>query len=306
VIERVETSRVMWGVARRWWLLLTLALMGAAAGYGASLIMPPVYSATTTILVGQPFQVPTVNKDDIEASQQLAFTYADVIRRQPVLENVVRSLKLGTSWQELSTRVTVSLPPQNAQAIVVTTEADSRSEAVAIADEIGDRLIALSPSQSESQGDAEIQEFVRSRLESLQQDIQEGQERIDKLELALSAAQTSEEASDLRVQIEDQASLIIGWQQNYSSLLQSIQEGESPNSLEVLESAVASSDPVRPNVTLNTALGGVIGLFVALGLAYVLEFRGQEQTRHKLRSSAGDRPLNSGGQPAPEQLSRTR
>jgi capsular polysaccharide biosynthesis protein len=307
VIERVETSRVMWGVARRWWLLLVLALLGAAAGYGASLIMKPVYSATTTLIVGRPFEASQVSTEEIEASQQLAYTYADVIRRQPVLDGVVRSLNLDTSWQELSNRVAVSQPPLNSQAIVVTTEADSRSEALAIAEEIGDQLIASAPPAPGTKTDAKIQEFVRSRLESLEQDIRQSQERIDELESALTAAETREEAADLRLKIENQARLIIGWQENYSSMLQSIQQGGSTNSLEVLERAEASPEPVRPNIPFNTVLGGGIGLLVALGLAYVLEFRQQDISRQRLRSSARERPLNSGGDhAAPERVSRSR
>ena len=258
-------------VLRRWYLLLLLTIGGAGIGYVASSVVPPVYQATTSILVGQPLQAADLSKDDIEASQQLALTYADVVRRQPILDGVVKSLDLYASWQDLRDRVHTELPPDNPQLIVLTVDAASPGEAVDIASETADQLIALSPTGGEFQAATDIQDFVRSRLDALQRDIRQRQQQVRQLERELAVAGSALASQDLQRRIEAHQNLIIGWQQNYASLLNLLEAQESPNYLELLERAEADPIPVRPDIILNTGLGAGIGLFLAIGIAYLLE-----------------------------------
>ena len=272
-VNLLSIHRIIQGIARRWWLLLTLAAMGGVAGYLGSYQVQPVYEATTSILVGQLFEDPNLTKDTVEAAQTITRTYADVGRRQPILQDVVNELNLQTSWPALREHVRVQLPPSNPQLIAISVEADSPESATSIADEITTSLVDLSPTDSEVAAAASVDGFVRERLGTLQQDIIRGQGTLNSLENSLAGAQDLETREDLRGRIEAQQRLIIDWQNNYSSLLGVLAAEESPNSLQVLESATSSGIPIRPDIPLNTVLAAGAGLLLAIGLAYAFEFR---------------------------------
>lgn len=281
-------------VLRRWYLLLLLTVGGGVIAYTTSSVVPPVYQATTSILVGQPLQAADLGKEDIETSQQLALTYADVVRRQPVLDSVVNELDLYLTWQDLRDRVRAELPPDNPQLIVLTVEAASPGEAVDIARETADQLVALSPTGAEFQATVDIQDFVRSRLDTIQRDIRREQREVNQLEQELALTGDVLASESLQRRIEAHQDLIIAWQQNYSSLLGLLEAQESPNYLQLLEEAEADLLPVRPDLILNTTLGAGVGLFLAIAVAYLLEgglrrFEGRRPPGEGLTSADGPR-----------------
>ena len=154
-----------------------------------------LFSAPGSILVGRPFNAANPDKEYIESSQQLAQAYADIATRQPVLEGVVDDLGLSVTWMELRDQVSVEIPADNPQLIEVAVEASSPEAAKQASNQLLDRILQLSQVESQFE-DQEIQEFVTSRLETLQEDIRERQRRIDELERALSVADP-EEVADL-------------------------------------------------------------------------------------------------------------
>ncbi len=270
---RVDTRRAMGGIVRRWWLLLPLTLIGAAAGYAASLQVRPVYQATTSVFIGQIFEDPNVTKDYVEATQSLTATYADIVRRQPILEDVVTELGLRAHWTQLRDRVRIHLPPSNPQLIEITVDADSPRDAEATVAEIGDRLVAMSPTKSEVAETATIKSFVQSRLDRLQEDINDGQRELDFLERKADSATSTQDRNRWERRIEAQQRQIGDWVANYSSLLSALATKESPNTLRILETANSSGVPVEPNPRMNIALGAGAALCLAMGIAYALEFR---------------------------------
>jgi capsular polysaccharide biosynthesis protein len=252
-------------------------ILGAAAGYGASTLMDPVYQAKTSVIVGQVLIDPSLTAEELDTSQQLSVTYADMIRRQPVLEAAARALRLDVPWRQLQQRVHAAASPRESQLIVITAESGSPREASELAEAIADQVIALSPTESEYEVARGIHEFVMSRLQTLQQGISQLESRIASLrtELALTTAPTR--AVELHARIERNERRIIEWQSNYSALLDSRVGEGVPNFLQVFEQVQASSKPVRPNTALNVGLGTGFGLLLALVIGYVLEFRRHEE-----------------------------
>jgi hypothetical protein len=257
-----------------------------------------MYQASVSILVGQPFQTPNLTKDNLEVGQQVALTYADVIQREPVLGAVVRKLNLNMSWDQLSQRVKAVPAAQDPQLIVVTVNDASRQTALAIAAEIARQAIALSPSTAGSQATT-TRSFVSSRLAALQSSITAQQARLNQLRNTLKGIQPKPgaaakgrralkqaraakraRAAILR-QINNEERLLISSQQSYASLGAFFATQQVPNSLQVLESAHASLNPVTSGLILKTALGGVVGFFLGLGLAYMLEFRAEASARRR-------------------------
>src|SRR5688572_18245478 len=108
-----DLSAISRGMRRLWLLVISLILAGGVCGYLLSTGMTKVYEATTTFLVGEALRSTNVGIDEVKASQSMAQTYADIVRRQPVLEGAITKLRLPTTWLQLRERVRVDLPPNN-------------------------------------------------------------------------------------------------------------------------------------------------------------------------------------------------
>ena len=289
----VELRSLLIVILRRWWLLVALSLAAVVVGYGLSKQQDPVYAAKASLMVGHSIHAANLNRADIQTSQQLAMTYADIARRQPVLQGAIDALGLDISWQQLRSRVRVGLVGET-QLLEITVEAGSPEEARLIADEVAKQLILLSPAGIKSQEREAVRNFVLQRLENLQSKIEIGQQRIDTLETRLLGELTVSETRDLENQIITLDRLISEWEGNYAQLLQTVEKQEAVNNLTVVEPAQATSSPVRPRVGLNMMIAGLLGLCLALGLVVVLELLDNTiKTTDELSRTLGLAPLGA-------------
>ena len=90
---------------------MVLGVAGAAvAAFFVSERMTPIYEATAKVRVegGQTPGVPSVG--DLEASQELAQGYGDLIKTRPILEQVIEDLSLPYGPDTLSDKISVSSP----------------------------------------------------------------------------------------------------------------------------------------------------------------------------------------------------
>jgi capsular exopolysaccharide synthesis family protein len=105
----------------RWWLLLLGPVLAAAAAFYISNQLTPIYATSTTLLVNQTQTPGTVQYNDILTSERLTNTYAELVRRPLILENVIRRLDLPMSYGELSGKMSVSAIP-NTQLLKISIE----------------------------------------------------------------------------------------------------------------------------------------------------------------------------------------
>lgn len=265
----VQLRQIVIILMRRWWLIVLAVVVTAAIGYAASRLQSPVYQAKTALIVGRAIQTASPSRQEIEASQLLAQTYADVVRRQPVLQGAVEALGLSIPWQALKGQVQVDLAGDT-QLLEITVETGGSPEAArAIADEIARQLILQSSAALQKPGTGVNRVFAQEQLTTLQANIEAGQVRRKELEAALAAAPSTREKQALQNEISTLESLIVDWQTNYARLVTLITEQTPPNILTVIEPAQADANPVRPRTQLNTALAGMIGLFLASGSVLV-------------------------------------
>jgi capsular polysaccharide biosynthesis protein len=291
VSERVELRTIVVATLRRWWLVVPLTLLAAGAAYAVSLSITPVYRASTSVLVGGALDDTNVSPDDIDSSEHLTLTYADMVGRQPVLQAVVDSLGLRSTWQQLGARVHGELVPGNTELIVITADAPSTEEATEIATETATQLVAISPTEDQDT----TQVFVEEELDRLSRNIDAKQRRVDALQKGLAGAGAAQGAL-LRRQIASSEEQIARWQESYTGLLDSDTSlGGSVNRLEVIERAQASSTPVIPNTTFNVLIATLLGLLLGAAIAYAQEFRSRERARDALGLSRARAPRNGGG-----------
>ena len=86
--------------------------------------------------MGEPLEGTTVQQDELDASEALARTYADVILQEPVLRGTVERLRLDTTWQALKPRVQTEVARENQRLITIVAQAPTLDESLAIAAEI--------------------------------------------------------------------------------------------------------------------------------------------------------------------------
>jgi succinoglycan biosynthesis transport protein ExoP len=267
----MELRQVITTVLRRWWLLVVLIAIGAMLGYAISRAQTPVYQATTTVLVGESITSSHVDRVDLQISDALIGTYVEVARRQPVMQGVVTTLNLNESWQNLSKQVTVT-NIENTQLIEIAVEGNSPEQARMIADEIVNQLILLSPSSVEGPDNQLTSSFNREQIAKLQERIVNGQQRLSEIETAINNSISEIELTALQAEKTTLEGLIIEWERNYTQLLTLTEPKRNPTQLSVVEPAHSSNRLIRPRTQLNTILGGAVGMVLALGLIFLLDF----------------------------------
>ncbi len=267
----VELHRLINIVLRRWWLLIGLIVIAAAAGYMISQRQTPVYEATATVLVGDITKTTNLNREDVQMSTLFAQTYADLAVRQPVMQGVVEILDLNESWEDLRKRVQVS-SISNSQLIEIKAEASSPEVARSIADEIAKQLILIGPTNVGDRGDNVVQGFVRKQMEDTQIRILEGQERIEEIEAAMTGRVTPNRMMELQTEKANQERLVADLVLNFVELSNLSAQDRSPNSLSIVETAYAEKDPIRPRANLNILLGAGLGMLLALGIIFLWEY----------------------------------
>jgi capsular exopolysaccharide synthesis family protein len=267
----VELRKHITLIIKWWWLAVLLILVTATTSYLVSRMLPPVFRATTVVIVGQSMQAADLSNQDILTSERLARTYADIAQRQPVLQGVIDTLNLGGTWQDLKERVQVQ-PVRDTQLLEITVEVNSPAEARLVADELASQLIRLSPAALQGKEEGEKQLAVRQRLENLEARMATGQERLAALEGEMADTQSVEQLQELQNEYDTLERLVTDWETNYTRLLTLSESRQSPSYLAVIQPAQVAPDPVRPRLLFNTLLAGAAGFFLALCAIYLLEY----------------------------------
>src|SRR5512141_712425 len=97
------------GVISKWlWLIILSGVIAAGSSYYASRAVTPLYRTKTTLMVGQVTRNPEASSSDLYTGQQLAFTYSQLARREPVLKGAIESLGLEMVWQGLANQVSTN------------------------------------------------------------------------------------------------------------------------------------------------------------------------------------------------------
>jgi len=132
-LEPKEWAKLTW---RWWWLIVLTAVLAGTAGFMASRLMLPTYTASSTFLITPaPAAGGSLDVNTLRTSEGLAKTYVLLLRTRPVLEDVIANLKLGTDYRQLAKQVSVT-PIRDTQLIVLTVEDSNPQRAADVANEI--------------------------------------------------------------------------------------------------------------------------------------------------------------------------
>jgi capsular exopolysaccharide synthesis family protein len=246
------------------WLLILATLLSAVAAYLVSKRMTPVYEATTTLLISQATNNQTTDYNSVLTSERLASTYAEMMTKRPVLEAVIQKLSLPVDVVELGKAVSVQ-PVNNTQLIDVKVEDTSPARAA-------DTANALYTVFSEQNQALQSSRFASSK-DSLSSQLAQMDQQIQDTNAKLAALGTTSADQAERDRLE---TALAQYRQTYASLLQSFEtvrvaEAQATSNVVQVEPAVPPEKPVRPRTLVNTALAGIVGLMLAVGVVFLIE-----------------------------------
>jgi capsular exopolysaccharide synthesis family protein len=249
-------------IIRSWlWLLIAGLLLAGGAAYLVSSALPKVYEATVTLLVGQSSSSSTPNYNDLLASQRISQTYADLATTGTILGPVIADAGLGLTPDQFRGRVTAAASSQSSL-ITVTVQDGNPQRSAVLANAIADQLIAASDSVYGK--NSQVQDFITAQISAAQVQIQDTQAQIDRLAgLQDPTTADTQQLQALRVQI---AAL----RQTYAALL--ALPGSGANAITVVDRATQPGAPASPRVLLTTLLTALVGLLLALGIAFTMEY----------------------------------
>ncbi len=106
--EFFSVADLLQAVGKRAWLVALVAVLAAGAAVGASVVKPPVYEASATVVVGPKDPSPPDNiSNTISGLQMLAHEMAVVGLTRPMAEGVVASQSGLVSAEDLNENLTV-------------------------------------------------------------------------------------------------------------------------------------------------------------------------------------------------------
>ena len=252
------------------WRWLWLIVLGTAIAGGTSYIvskrMVPVYQATTMLMVSQSKSITTLDTSLASVIDRLASTDAELMRRQPVMDAVIKNLGLKTSAVKLGAAVTVT-PIRNTQLIQLSVEDSNPAQAAAIANEVPKVFIQQNDAMQTSRF-AVSKDSLQKQLDQATGDITRQQDSIAKLKAA---------AQPDAVELDREQLDLSQMQSNYATLYKSfeslrLEEAQQLDTMLVTEQAQTPTIPIRPKTAQNTLLAAVVGAMLALGMAYLIEY----------------------------------
>ena len=247
-----------------WWLIVAATLVATVSSYLATRQQAPIYRTRTTLMVGTAIENPNPNGNEFWLTQQLANTYADIVQRDNVRNAVMQRLNL--TWLPAYTAKVVP----NTQLIELSVTDTDPQRAQLVAQLLSEELIGISPT-GPGGDDQQRQQFISQQLDDLEVKIQETEDEISRKQSELANMFSARQIADTQSQIAGLQNKKLTLQANYSSLLSSTQRG-ALNSVNIIESAALPITPVGPNKGATILLAAAIGLLLAAGAAYLLEY----------------------------------
>jgi non-specific protein-tyrosine kinase len=263
-IDLRHYAAILW---RRAWLIALSAVLASGAAFVASWLQTPVYQASTTLLVNQAPGAQTSEYTAILTSERLASTYAQMLSQRPVMEEALKRLQLSNPVEDMQKAVTIELV-RDTQLIRLKVEDPDPYLAATLAD----ILVGVFNEQNDArqaQRYAASKENLKSQLDQLQADIQTREARIAELGSRADASGQAE-ADRLRTDVAQLRASYATLLKTYEDLR--LAEAQSVSNVVQVEPATVPTEPVRPRTLLNTLLAAVVGVMLAIGVVFLIEY----------------------------------
>lgn len=259
----MEIKYILRPLLKWWWLLIIAALLAAFASYMVVRQQPLIYQSNTTLVAGSAIFESNPSSNELYLNQQLATFYVELAKREPVRSATMEALSIT-----FLPAYNIRLIP-NSQFIEILVSDTDPLRAQAVANELANQLIQLTPSyteESQVRDDFIDEQLVRleARITETQDEINEQQARLADLTGARAIADAETEIANLERRLSDLTT-------DYANLLANSDRG-AVNTLTVIDPANLPRTPVGPNKNLMVLLSAAAALGIAAAAAYLLEY----------------------------------
>lgn len=254
----LEGPSVLEAVSRYRWVVLTLVVLGAAAGYAYASLQTPVYEASARLLLADP-----------QSAGLSSGLTAPQIDRERYVRNQEALIESGPVFWEAATDLDDVAPGQLAGHIEVFAEDDIDMLTIVARDASPERAAVMANAVGETYQDV----VTRAKQESAQKAIDELEARNDRLRERIADSDDGDEDSGARQAAQaDREAAITQLVNNENRIQQLAVEAELFGSgvqnfaPAGVPGAPISSSPLRP-----AAIGFVLGAALGAGLAYRMD-----------------------------------
>lgn len=259
-------------IGRRWWWLIALiVLIAAGIGYGTSVRRQPLYAATTTLVVRPVQSTGALDYDALQSSGTLVESYRQLVATWPVLDPVVKQLRLPYGWEGLQEKVTASAQPQT-QLIEITISDPDPERAAQIAN-----VIATSFVTYVGETTTQLSDPLRATLD---EQLRTTQAQLDELSQQIAVLESSPNVNDpaTQAQLAPLGTRLTQLQQTYFQLQETERQmalaaAAAQTQVGVATPATVPTDPYAPRILLATLIAAVIGIMIATAVVALLEYR---------------------------------
>lgn len=257
VSETIDLRQYLWLLGRWAWLIALLTVLAAGAGYLFSSLQTPIYQSSTTVMVNQGSSRQVIDSSMIYVNEQLSETYSKMIVAQPVLDETAKRLKLP----EIKGIITAK-PINNTQLMEISVTDTDPYRASVIANEL---VMVFSQQINDMQASR-----YKASKENLQNQMTNVEAQIKDTGDILARSTDIAEKDRLDTRLTQ-------YQTIYASLLSSFEqirlaESETQTNLLQVSPAIPNLIPISPQIARSAALAGVVGLMLAIGLIFAIEF----------------------------------
>jgi succinoglycan biosynthesis transport protein ExoP len=250
-------------IVRAWFpLVIGTVVLAAAAAYFISGTQPKVYEAKATLIVGQSLSGINPDYNQLLVSQRLSTTYANIATTRSILAKVIAKLGMNETPERLALLVSATAAPESALLTITGRDGDP-VRAANLVNAMADELIAASPTVQGQQTD--VLRSIDEDLTAIRADIRTTQGEIERL-TALTIRTPAEEA-----RLETLQGRVASLRSTFATLL-SFSSNNASNLLTVVQAAVPPEEATSPRPILNALIAAIVGLLVAAGIIYLLEY----------------------------------
>jgi Mrp family chromosome partitioning ATPase/capsular polysaccharide biosynthesis protein len=232
------------------WLVAAVALAGALAGFGFSLVQPVMYEASSRVLLTAPG---SDQEPDRFVRNEAAFMVSP-----PVLDRAVKDVKGRVTVKQLRDRL-VAEPSTESDVVTLRVRDTTAQGAAQLVNAVGHAYETTLQAQAQRALDREVQQ-----LEETQKRIQDEIRGLD------AKLKDSPDDGQLKLRRQAAAELFSQAQQQESEL---VFKGPADDPVSLIERPEVPDEPAQPKPMRLVALGGLLGVVLATVLAWALAGR---------------------------------
>lgn len=263
--ETVRLSRI---VLRWWWVILLAVALSGGTAILISLVGTRYYVARATLMIGNTIESQRPEPTQLQVGSALGRFYRELARRERILRPVQEQLNLPFSWEVIAERMLGTVVVENANLLEISITDSNPVRAAAIANAIGDQLIAYSPTSPDKI--AAEQMTIEQQLRESETRLNNLRARIEETTLRRQQVVSASDLAEINTTLTQLELSVAAEQSMYSNLL-AYKNSSVVNVLLPFERAEPPAQPLPSNRLLTAFFAGLGGLLLALGAVFLLD-----------------------------------